>query len=182
MTSRYRLWTISAALAGVLALLNFTGCSSSQTKTNTASKTAAQPAFTPAQFVAMGVGGEQHNSADWIGKQAVVLNFWGTWCPPCRKEIPELVRLYDEYHDKGLQMVSLAVRDTPDRVADFSSNQNMNWLMLMAENNILSEYNVTVGVPTTIFLDKHGKEVTRFVGAQSFETFKRAADAALAAA
>ena len=182
MTTRSKLITILASALAVFALVIFTGCGGDQASSKTSAQASAQSSFVPAQFTAMGIEGKKYNSSEWIGKKPVVLNFWGTWCPPCRKEIPELVRLHHEYQDKGLEMISLAVRDTPDRVLDFSNEKQMSWTMLMAENDILAKYNVTVGVPTTIFLDKHGKEVARFVGPRSYETFKQAADAVLNAA
>lgn len=185
MTTRNKTLTILAATVAAISILALAGCggdgSSADTKAEAQVQAQADPAFTPVHFAAMDISGTQHQSTEWIGKKPVVLNFWGTWCPPCRKEIPELVKLHNEYQDK-VELVSLAVRDTPTKVENFSSAQGMEWLMLIAENDILLKYNVTVGVPTTIFLDKNGKEVARFVGPRSYETFKQAAETVIAAA
>ena len=184
MTTQNKTLTILAAMVAAIAILALAGCGSDGSSADTKADTQqanTTPAFTPAHFAAMDTDGTQHQSTEWIGKKPVVLNFWGTWCPPCRKEIPELVKLHNEYQGK-MEMVSLAVRDTPAKVENFSSAQGMEWLMLIAENDILLKYNVTVGVPTTIFLDKNGKEVARFVGPRSYETFKQAAETVIAAA
>ncbi len=130
-----------------------------------------------ATFAASDLNGIVRQSSEWIGKQPVVINFWGTWCPPCRREIPELVKLYNEYRDKGVEIVSLAVNDTPEKVDKFMQANNMNWVMLMGDIQILQAMKATRGVPTTIFYDKDGNEKIRFVGARDYNTFKQAFEA-----
>ena len=71
-------------------------------------------------FRAKDLKGTFHTADKWIGKGPVVVNFWGTWCPPCRKEIPDLIRLYKEYQPKGVEIIGLAVNDTPEKVGPFS--------------------------------------------------------------
>lgn len=127
-------------------------------------------------FTAMDIDGAPRQATQWVGKQPVVINFWGTWCPPCRKEIPDLVRFYDEYKPKGLEIVSLAVNDNPDAVRSYAANAGMNWVMLMGDDGIYQKYGGIRGVPTTIFIDRNGKEVKRMVGAASYQDFKAAAD------
>lgn len=134
-------------------------------------------AKTPVSFAAYDIDGNLHQSSEWIGKQPVVLNFWGTWCPPCRKEIPDLVRLYDEYRSRGVEIVSLAVKDTPSKVSDYSMQAGMTWVMLMADQNLMIALKATAGVPTTIFLDRNGNEVVRFIGMRDYNTFKTAFEA-----
>ena len=154
---------------------------------------AEQPASTPAttpgnppevvaqnanliQFTAVDIDGNTHHGSEWIGKQPVVINFWGTWCPPCRKEIPDLVKVYREYKDKGVQIVSLAVNDSPDQVKDYASKAQMDWVMLMGDNDVAQIFGGIRGVPTSIFYDRNGKEVGRFVGGRDYDTFKKAFD------
>lgn len=125
------------------------------------------------------ITGKRHRLDEWIGKQPVVLNFWGTWCGPCRKEIPALVRLYDQYTPKGIKIIGFAVNDTPDMVKMFSQQYGMRWVMLMADKNILIKYRVISGIPQTIFLDKDGQEVKRFIGARPYEMLKQGFEAIL---
>jgi thiol-disulfide isomerase/thioredoxin len=119
------------------------------------------------------VTGKGHRLNEWIGKQPVVLNFWGTWCGPCRSEIPSLVKLYREFAPKGVQMIGLAVKDRPEKVQMFSQQYGMSWVMLMAEQDILIKYGVISGIPQTIFLDKNGTEVKRYVGARPYEILRQ---------
>jgi thiol-disulfide isomerase/thioredoxin len=171
-------------IIGVILSVSLISCGSDQQAENQPSETTAQQS-TPGSasagvtFAAYDINGELHQSSEWVGQKPVVLNFWGTWCPPCRQEIPDLVRLYEEYSAKGIEIVGLAVKDSPDRVAQYSQQAGMKWPMLMADLNIMTALKATSGVPTTIFLDKNGKEIGRFVGMRNYETFKSAFDSLL---
>ena len=87
-------------------------------------------------FQVYDIYGTLQRSGKWIGKQPVVVNFWGTWCPPCRREIPELVKLYNEYYSKGVEILGMAVKDTPDRVSRYASQAQMGWVMLLADDDL----------------------------------------------
>lgn len=138
-----------------------------------------QPVGDGVNFTAQDLQGISRNSAQWIGKQPVVLNFWGTWCPPCRREIPDLVKLYDEYHSRGIEIIGLAVKDEPGDVSSYAMRAGMKWVLLMANDDVLQAYNVVNGVPTTVFLDADGREITRFIGNQTYADFKPAFEAIL---
>ncbi|HEX2897248.1 MAG TPA: TlpA disulfide reductase family protein [candidate division Zixibacteria bacterium] len=140
--------------------------------------TTAAPGNAPL-FTAQDLDGKWRSSDEWLGKQPVVINFWGTWCPPCRREIPDLVKLNDEYGPKGVALVSLAVNDTPSKVKEYGANNSMNWTLLMAEDQMLVDYKVTTGIPTTIFIDKNGNEITRLIGGRDYATLKQGFDAIL---
>jgi len=131
-------------------------------------------------WTAKDIDGVIHESSEWIGKQPVVINFWGTWCPPCRREIPDLVKAYREFSPKGVEIISIALRDSPGKVRDYAAKANMEWVMLMGgDQKMLADYRFTGGVPTTIFLDRSGKEITRFVGPRNLAIFRQAFEAIL---
>jgi thiol-disulfide isomerase/thioredoxin len=117
--------------------------------------------------------GKIHDYSEYRGKSPLVINFWGTWCPPCRMELPDLKKVYAEYNPKGLVIVSLAVKDTPERVREFASKNEMNWVMLMGDIPTLVSFGATSGVPTTIFIDRNGEEKGRLIGASNYDQFKR---------
>jgi thiol-disulfide isomerase/thioredoxin len=137
------------------------------------------PAGAGIQFAALDLYGQSQSSEQWIGKRPVVLNFWGTWCPPCRREIPDLVKLYDEYRPRGIALIGLAVKDEPADVNFYAMRAGMKWVMLMASNEALQSYDVVNGIPTTIFIGADGREITRFIGNRSYEDFKPAFEAIL---
>ncbi len=142
----------------------------------TQTQTAATP--TVARFTAKDIEGNYRNSDEWIGKQPVVINFWGTWCGPCRMEVPDLVKLYDEYHSQGVEILGLAVRDNEARVEQFADEYGMDWPLLMADNSIAMSFKLT-GVPKTIFINENGEVVQQFTGLRNYETLKKAFEAIL---
>ncbi len=142
--------------------------------TNTSNATSE----TTVSFTAIDIDGVEHTSDEWIGKKPVIVNFWGTWCPPCRREVPDLVELYGEYKDKGIEIVGLAIKDTPDKVKAFAETYKMEWVMLLANPQVGQAYGIR-SVPTSIFYDASGKEVQRLVGLQSRTTLKQAFESIL---
>ncbi len=117
---------------------------------------------------------------DMLGQgKPLVVNFWGTWCGPCRREMPEFVKIYDEYKTKGLQLVGVALRDTPEKVNAYTSQAGVKWPMVLGNVETAKAFGGITGVPTTIFYDSQGLELSRYVGPMSFTMFKARLDAAL---
>ena len=170
----------SLIVLGLISLI-IAGCSTSDSssKPDSNSNTANVSSTSVPQFSAKDIDGKLRHSSEWLGKQPVVINVWGTWCGPCRREIPDLAKLYEEYKPKGVELISLAVKDTPERVRQYAGRNNMNWVLLMSEDQILIDYRATRGVPTTIFIDKNGNEIVRFIGMKDYETLKRGFEAIL---
>lgn len=160
---------ILTIIAAVSLTCFFVSCGgdtqSQQTQTPNTQKTeqqAAQPTDSKTiSFEAYDIKGTLRQSSEWIGKQPVVINIWGTWCPPCRAEIPAFVKAYDIYNKKGVEFLGIAVKDTPDKVSAFSSQNNMNWEMMMISEQLVRRFKIQ-SVPTTIFIDRNGKVMEIF--------------------
>ncbi len=189
---------ITLAALTVLAMLAL-GCGGddssadkSQTdRARTADQGSSSPNAVPTEeitFTLRDSEGNVHNAGEWIGQQPVVLNFWGSWCGYCRKETPDLVKLYDEYKAKGVEILGMTINDTPAKANAFAEQYNMTWPLLMADNSIAAMFGIR-GAPTTIFLDAEGNVVqvedyngtmvNRFTGARDYETLKRGFEAVL---
>jgi peroxiredoxin len=92
---------------------------------------------------------------DFRGKR-VLLNFWATWCGPCRYEIPHMVELYDEIYDQGFEIVAVNLGEDTNRVAAFVRRFDMRFPVLLDRRlQVASAYHVR-GIPTSIFLDEQG--------------------------
>ena len=114
--------------------------------------------------------------------QVIMLTFWGTWCGPCRREIPDFIRLYDEYNDDGLEIIGVAVQSgTPENIKRFSDYYKINYTILTDIERYESyrafhDYGRVTGVgtravPTTFLIDRDGYIVKTYRGARPGSVF-----------
>ena len=101
----------------------------------------------------------------------VVLNFWATWCPPCRREIPDFISLQAAFGPKGLQIVGIAL-DEPEKVKAFSREAGINYPVLLGTEEITVRYGGISGIPTTFIIDRDGNIVTSFEGQAPRDVFE----------
>ena len=107
--------------------------------------------------------GNPVNKDNWPGK-VVLVNFWATWCPPCRYEIPELLELKREYGDK-LEIVGISEdEDGPDGVVHFVMQKGMNYPIVLATREIVKSYGGVAALPTTFLINTEGRVVTKHSG------------------
>jgi len=103
--------------------------------------------------------GVMHGVGEWDGK-VLAINFWATWCPPCRKEIPEFVALQRKYADRGLQFIGVAL-EQPDPVRRFAAEHRMNYPVLVGEMEVIqvaeSYGNLAGALPYTVLVGRDGK-------------------------
>jgi thiol-disulfide isomerase/thioredoxin len=111
--------------------------------------------------------GNQQALSQWQGK-VVVINFWATWCTPCREEMPELVRIQQEFGARGLQVVGIAV-DNPDKVSQFAKEIGLNYPSLIGGYSAVDVSkglgNKLSALPFTIVLDRQGGVAQTNLGA-----------------
>lgn len=102
----------------------------------------------------------------WRGK-VVVLNFWATWCPPCRTEIPDFIKVQEKFAARGLVIVGLAI-DDKDKVAAFADEVGINYPVLIGDTRAMdlakSAGNRLGGLPYTVILDRSGRIVGTEIG------------------
>ena len=89
--------------------------------------------------------------------KVVLLNFWATWCPPCRKEVPSMVKIYDKFKDKGFEIVAVSVDKSRDVVVKFVKEQNMNFTVLHDVNSSTAQQYGVFRYPKTFIIDRTGK-------------------------
>jgi len=115
-------------------------------------------------FLVNALDGEPISTAGWHGK-VVIVNFWATWCPPCREEIPALISLENKYKDR-LQIIGISMddEDQEDSVKEFAKQAGINYPIVMASPEIVAEYGGVPALPTSFVVNPNGGVVQKHVG------------------
>ena len=122
-------------------------------------------------FDLKGTSGREVSSAQFRGK-ILLIDFWATWCGPCKKEMPGYENLYRRYKGKGLQVVGIAADSDPALVAKFGKKLGITYPLLINGMDV-QRYGV-LGLPTTILVDQHGAVRTKVVGFEYTAVFETA--------
>jgi thiol-disulfide isomerase/thioredoxin len=146
-----------AAISLALLLVVSVGCGGS-------SKPAAPKSANMLNFSIMDVNGQPVDMRKHLGK-VVILDFWDTWCGPCRREIPHFVELYSQYKGKGLEVVGVAfARQGAEAVKKFGADMNMNYTSTVFNEEAQKLFGAPNSIPTTFIIDQNGNIVEKVVG------------------
>lgn len=191
--------TVALALAALL----LAGCSGEKTKANGQESQAAEQTATTNQgggeaaseaglmpadraqqapgFTLMSVEGGEVSLSDYEG-QVVLLDFWDTWCPPCRRSIPDLIKLQETYGDRGFTVLGIAFgNEGRQKVVDFAEEYEINYpVVVMGQDRALArQYGGIQSIPTMFMVDREGRVRAMHVGYRGKELFVRQIEALL---
>ncbi len=103
--------------------------------------------------------------------KVVLLDFWATWCAPCRAEIPQFVRLQKQYQAEGLQIIGISLDDDVKPVREFYREFAMNYPIAMGNDKLAQEYGGILGLPVAFVIDRQGRIYRRHIGETDPATF-----------
>jgi thiol-disulfide isomerase/thioredoxin len=127
------------------------------------------PEMAPA-LQAVDILGKPVNKDNWAGK-VVLVNFWATWCPPCREEIPELLELKKEFKDQ-LEIVGISEDDDPPAsVLKFAQQKGMTYPIVMATQELIDAYGGVPALPTSFLIDTQGRVVQKHSGLYPIKSY-----------
>ena len=127
----------------------------------------AEPFIAP-DFILKGEDGNTYRLKDYRGK-VVILNFWATWCPPCREEMPSMERAWHQIKDKGIVMLGINVGEDADTIFEFTGQYPMTFPLPMDINGkVVKQYPIR-GLPTTYIIDPAGMATHRAVGSRAWD-------------
>ena len=117
-------------------------------------------------FTLQDLDGKSVTLKEFRGK-VVFVNFWATWCPPCRDEMPSMQKVYSEYREKGLVMLAINFMETPNTIRPFVSEYKLTFPILLDSGTVMVSYAV-LGLPATYLIDRQGKAAARALGARDW--------------
>ncbi len=122
----------------------------------------ATHSFAP-QLSLTDLSGQKLELSSYRGK-VVILDFWATWCEPCRTEIPRFVDLQNKYRNQGLQIIGISLDDDPKPVRGFYQQFKMNYPVAIGDANLAERYGGILGLPVNFVIDREGRIHAKHVG------------------
>ena len=137
------------------------------------------------EFTLESLEGAEVSLSDYAGK-ALFINFWATWCPPCKREIPVFNKFYEKYKERGFVILGISVdRGGAEAVKEFMTSQPIAFPVLLASEEVYDRYQALLepsergAIPTTFVVNRKGEVIDIFVGARNDEAVEKAIKKAL---
>jgi cytochrome c biogenesis protein CcmG/thiol:disulfide interchange protein DsbE len=172
-------WMVAAGACLALALLtlnvssetHFDGVAAPGAPATMACAANAKPANM--NFTLKDVDGKDLRLASLKGK-VVLLDFWATWCGPCKIEIPWFIEFQKKYGPAGLQVVGVSIDDTPAKLKPYVAQMKMNYPVLQGldHDDVQDAYGPMFGIPVTVVISRDGKVCAKHVGLSSKDAFE----------
>lgn len=136
------------------------------------SESSQQDKIQAPDFALSSADGKIIKLSNFKGK-VVIIDFWATWCAPCRAEIPSFNKLYSRYKSKGLEIIGISLDDGGwDFIKPFVKEFKMNYHVVLGNEKVVEDYGEISAIPTTFVIDRAGNIYKRYVGYHDKATFE----------
>jgi len=115
-------------------------------------------------FTVTDIDGKKLALSDFKGK-VVLLNFWATWCAPCRAEIPAFVEMQQKNGPQGFQVIGISMDDEAKPVREFYQKFNMNYPVAIGDDKLAQSFGGVLGLPISFLIDREGRIAAKYIGA-----------------
>ena len=171
---KWLLAAMAAVALGVLTLPPFLTGGADPSESLTAAAGASCKAEGPAN---LDLTMKDMNDADFklssLKGKVVLVNFWASWCAPCLAEIPEFIKVREELHGKGFEILGISTDDTPEQLRDFASKYKTNYPLVQVTAEAEEAYGPVFGLPTSILVARDGSVCKRHFGPLSKEELEK---------
>lgn len=117
------------------------------------------------------------NDADYklgdLKGKVVLVNFWASWCGPCLTEIPEFIKVREQYHEKGFEIVGISTDDSPEQLREFAAKYKTNYPLVQVTGEVEEAFGPVFGLPTSILIARDGSVCKRHFGPLSKEQLEK---------
>jgi len=131
------------------------------------------------EFTVTDIDGKKLALSDYKGK-VVLLDFWATWCTPCRAEIPHFVEMQQKYGPQGFQVVGISMDDDAKPVKEFYRQFNMNYPVAVGDDKLAQSFGGVLGLPVNFIIDREGRIHAKYLGATDVSVIDKAVSDLLA--
>lgn len=124
-----------------------------------------QPRPANLEFTLKDMHGQNVRLANYLGS-VIILDFWATWCAPCRIEIPGFIEMLDEHEEQGLVVLGISINDSPEDLIEYAEELQMDYPVLVGdgEEALFDTWGPLVGFPTTFVIDRQGNVCHEHIG------------------
>lgn len=169
--NRRLLWIVAVFLAGAVVYMGSRARKAGSAPAPVANNRSAQPQAAP-DFTLKSIDGQPVTLSSFRGK-VVLLDFWATWCTPCRSEIPRFVEWQQKYRDKGLVVLGVSMDDSSKDAANYVREMKITYPVVMGSSDVADSYGGVLGLPVNLLISRDGKILNKYVGATDLNALEK---------